>query len=94
MSAERNLALGVETTLLNRILAKVSPTVAVAVLPGKSNWSPPAVNLTRCTSALLGRMVAGCVFCRLLSTFFIGYALSVVGSHASGVGVFRLVSTF
>jgi hypothetical protein len=41
----RNLAFGVEITLLMRMFAVVRPAVRVDLSPGYSIWSPPTVNL-------------------------------------------------
>jgi hypothetical protein len=48
----RNLAFGVEMTLLMRIFAVVKPAVWVDLSPGYSIWSPPMVNLVHYFSSL------------------------------------------
>jgi hypothetical protein len=48
----RNLAPGVEITLLMMIFAVVKPAVRVDLSPGYSIWSPPTVNLVRYFSSL------------------------------------------
>jgi hypothetical protein len=48
----RNLAPGVEMTLLMRIFAVVRPAVRVDLSPGYSIWSPATVNLVHSFSSL------------------------------------------
>jgi hypothetical protein len=52
MSMTRNLAPGVEMTLLIRVFAVVKPDIRVEFSPGYSIWSPPTVNLVRSFSSL------------------------------------------
>jgi hypothetical protein len=52
MSMTRNLAPGVEMTLLIRIFAVVNPAVRVDLSPGYSIWSPLTANLVRYFSFL------------------------------------------
>jgi hypothetical protein len=52
----RNLALGVEMTLLMRIFAVVRPAVRVELSPGYSIWLPPTVNIVRYFSSLCSFM--------------------------------------
>ena len=58
MSRVMNWAPGVEMVLLSKHFVVVKLTQWVVVAPVKSRWSPPTVTRTRCTSALVGQMVA------------------------------------
>ena len=54
MSANRHLAPGVDTTLLNKYFAVATDAVGALIFPVKSNKFPPTVNLVSSLSSFSG----------------------------------------